>query len=181
MDDKVILLFKSLSDKSRLRIVNCLFKGPMYVELLAETLDLAPSTISFHLKKLEDAGLISSKKDQYYVVYSLKEEMLNLNLKDLLTLSDYQKDMIDAKEQDYKNKVIESFFKYGKLMSIPVQRKKKRIVLEKISEAFEENKQYTEREVNIIIADFNDDFCTLRRGLVEEKLLKREGGIYKKL
>ncbi|MBQ6395266.1 MAG: winged helix-turn-helix transcriptional regulator, partial [Atopobiaceae bacterium] len=50
-----------LSDASRLRIVQSLTRGEMYTELLAERLGLSPSTVSFHLKKLEDAGIVSSR------------------------------------------------------------------------------------------------------------------------
>lgn len=35
-----------------------------------------------------------------------------------------------------------------------------------------------EREVNLIIADFHDDFCTLRRDMISEGLLEREGNVY---
>ena len=35
---------------------------PMYVELLAERLKLSTSTVSFHLRKLLDANIVSSKK-----------------------------------------------------------------------------------------------------------------------
>jgi hypothetical protein len=31
------------------------------------------------------------------------------------------------------------------------------------AKAFDKDRSYTEREVNIIIADFNDDFCTIRK------------------
>ena len=58
------------------------------------------------------------------------------------------------------------------------QRKKERIILEVIVQSFEFDKQYTEREVNIIIADFYDDFCTLRRDMISERLLDREGNLY---
>jgi len=34
---------------------------------------------------------------------------------------------------------------------------------------------YSEREVNMIIADFHDDFCTIRRDMVGERLLGRNG------
>ena len=86
------------------------------------------------------------------------------------------------KERDeaYRKKVIDNFFEYGKLKSIPTQRKKERIVLEEIAKAFEPDRTYTEREVNIIIADFHDDFCTLRRDMVAEKLLIRDKNQYKK-
>jgi len=73
------------------------------------------------------------------------------------------------------------FGDYGKLKAIPTQRKKERIVLEVIAEAFEYDRIYTEREVNIIIADFHDDFCTIRRDMVSEKLLERENSQYKRI
>ena len=52
------------------------------------------------------------------------------------------------------------------------------IVLEVIAEAFEYDRIYTEREVNIIIADFHDDFCTIRRNMVGEGLLARDTSGY---
>ena len=51
---------------------------------------------------------------------------------------------------------------------------KERIVLEVIAEQFEYDRIYTEREVNIIIADFHDDFCTIRRDMISEGLLDRD-------
>ena len=32
--------------------------------------------------------------------------------------------------------------------------------------------------MNLIIADFHDDFCTIRRDMVSERLLGRESGVY---
>ena len=69
---------------------------------------------------------------------------------------------------------INTFFEYGKLKTIPSQKKKKRIVLEVIAQAFEFDRIYSEREVNIIIADFHDDFCTIRRDMIGERLLERD-------
>ena len=73
---------------------------------------------------------------------------------------------------------LDTFFEYGKLKAIPTQRKKERIVLEVIAQAFEYGRIYTEREVNIIIADFRDDFCTIRRDMVGEQLLDRDAKGY---
>ena len=57
-EENALKLFKCLSDTSRLRIVQALTQGEMYTELLAERLELTPSTVSFHMKKLEEAGLV---------------------------------------------------------------------------------------------------------------------------
>ena len=118
-------LFKCLSDMSRLRIVQSLNQGDMYTELLAERLDLTPSTVSFHMKKLEDAGLIVSHKEQYYMVYSLNREVLEKTIYDIAVSEAEQIDEQQKREEAYRRKVISAFFEYGRLRSIPVQRKKK--------------------------------------------------------
>lgn len=178
MFDETILLFKALSDTSRLKIVVNLLEKPSYVELLSERLDLAASTVSFHLKKLEKVGLVTSKKEQYYTMYELNSGVLNSTIVDLIQAKKSDVVLEDERQIAYKEKVLKSFMYYDKLKSIPVQRKKRLIVLEKIIECFEHNKSYTEKEVNDIIKAIYDDFCTIRRELVEEKLLKRMDGIY---
>lgn len=50
--------------------------------------------------------------------------------------------------------------------------------MEEIAKVFEPGRRYTEREVNLLIADFHDDFCTIRRDMISEKLLARDNGIY---
>jgi hypothetical protein len=153
---------------------------PMYVELLAERLGISTSTVSFHLKKLMDANIVSSKKEQYYTVYSLNEEIFSMNLKDLVKDNRKEEEILKQREEQYREKVIDSFFKYDKLKEIPVQKKKKQIILEKIVESFERDMDYTEKEVNLIIADFHDDFCTIRRDLIGFNLMERKDGIYKR-
>lgn len=75
-ENEAIKLFKCLADKSRIQILKSLMQEDMYVERLAERLDLTAPTISFHLKKLEDAGAVESRKEQYYTMYSLKKKYL---------------------------------------------------------------------------------------------------------
>lgn len=179
MEKNCLKIFKCLADKSRLMIINNLMEGPMYVELLSERLGLASSTISFHLKKLEEIKLVYSVKEQYYVVYHLNDEMLSLTLNSLIRIGKPEKDIQTQREEQYRNNVIKAFFEYGKLKSIPVQQKKRKIVLEEIAKKFELGKEYPERDVNIIIADFNDDFCTIRREMIAFKIFSRENGIYK--
>ena len=178
-EEQVIQLFKCLSDKSRLQIVKNLVKEPMYVELLAERLELTPSTVSFHLKKLMDIGLVSSRKEQYYVIYSINRNLLNHPIIDLISIETNETQMQAEREEQYREKVLKNFFHMGKLKNIPVQKKKRRIILEEIAKEFEKEKEYPEKEVNIIIADYHDDFCTIRREMISEHILERNNGIYK--
>ena len=172
-----IRLLKALSDKSRLEVLDRLKGGPSYVEELSAALDLAPSTVHFHLKKLEEAGLIEGNKEQYYMIYTLKGDLLDQSLAQLLDIKG-SSNVAEAREAAYRQTILDHFMVQGKLKSIPVQRKKKRVILDEIGRSFEAGQRYPEKEVNLIIADFHDDFCTLRRELVMEKILKRDHGIY---
>jgi len=177
-ETEAIKLFKCLADKSRLQILKSLSLEDMYVERLAERLGLTPATISFHLKKLADAGAVTSYRNQYYVMYTLRKEVFLCRILDIIQEESDEAAIQIRRDSEYRQKVIDSFFEYGKLKSIPAQRKKKRIILEEITKAFEPGRIYTEREVNILIADFHDDFCTIRRDMISEKLLERENGKY---
>ena len=58
---QAISLFKCLADKSRIQILKSLMEEDMYVERLSKRLGLTPATISFHLKKLVDAGASATR------------------------------------------------------------------------------------------------------------------------
>ena len=175
---EAIKLFKCLSDKSRLQILKSLAIEDMDVERLADRLNLTPATISFHLKKLSDAGAVKSYKRQYYTLYSLCKNVFMTRIIDIINEASDEAAIQDQRDAQYRRRVIESFFEYGKLKSIPAQRKKERIILEEIAKSFEKGRVYSEREVNIMIADFHDDFCTIRRDMIGEGIMERENGNY---
>lgn len=177
-EEKAIALFKCLADRSRLQILKSLAQEDMYVERLAERLALTPATISFHLRKLEAAGAVKGRKEQYYTVYSIDKEVFRLNLLDVISTKSNDVDEQMQRENQYRQKVLDTFFEYGKLKSIPAQRKKKRICLEKIAEDFEGGRGYYEHEVNAIILRFHEDYCTIRRDMISEGIFKREGTVY---
>ena len=66
----------------------------------------------------------------------------------------------------------------GRLLSIPVQRKKRLAVLRWLVEDFQPGRRYEEAEVNRIIGRRHDDFAALRRYLVDEELMQRRRGVY---
>lgn len=176
-----IEVFKVLSDPSRLQIVKLLLNEDMYVEMIASTLDLSSSTISFHLKKLLKVGLVKARKDQYYNIYSLNKDMLKVDLQYMIDHEEAEIEIQQERQDDYKTKVLNTFFEEDKLKSIPVQRKKKIIILEQLTSKFELGKEYKEVEVNNIIKTSHEDFCTLRREFIMEKFFIRDKGIYKRV
>ena len=173
-DAEAIALFKCLADKSRLQILKSLAEEDMYVERLAERLGLSAATVSFHLKKLAEVGAVTSYKTQYYTMYALQEETLRPSMLSLIQADSSEAALQAQRDEAYRQKVLSSFLVYGKLKSIPTQKKKERIVLEELVKAFEYDRLYAEREVNILLADYHDDFCTLRRDMVGEGLLCRD-------
>ncbi|MGN0981089.1 MAG: metalloregulator ArsR/SmtB family transcription factor [Candidatus Avoscillospira sp.] len=177
-ETEAINLFKCLSDKSRLQILKSLALEDMYVERLAERLGITAPTVSFHLKKLADAGAVTSYKSQYYTMYSLNRKIFRTSILDILQEKSDEADEQARRDAEYRQRVLDSFFEYGKLKSIPAQRKKERIVLEKIVGDFEFDRLYPEREVNLIISNYHDDFCTIRRDMISEKLLDRDATGY---
>jgi biotin operon repressor len=179
--EDALKLFKCLSDASRLRIIQSLTQGDMYTELLAERLELTPPTVSFHMKKLEDAGLVVSRKEQYYTVYSLNRDVLEKTLSEVAASEPEQIDEQQKREEVYRQKVISAFFEYDRLRSIPVQRKKKLICYERIAERFEPGRVYEEKEVNAIISPVFEDYCTIRRDMISEGIFRRDGSRYVRL
>lgn len=177
-DTEMLALFKCLADRSRLQILKSLAQEDMYVERLAERLDLTPPTISFHLKKLADAGAVRAYKTQYYTMYALEKSVFMTTILDLLQAQSDESAVQRQRDEAYRQKVLDTFFEYGKLKSIPTQKKKERIILEELVKAFEPGRTYTEREVNITLADYYDDFCTLRRDMIGEGLMAREKQTY---
>lgn len=175
---EAVALFKCLADKSRLQILKSLAIEDMYVERLAERLGLTPSTTSFHLKKLMDAGAVKSYKNQYYTMYSLRGEVFQTKIIDVIREKTDETSLAAERDAAYRQKILRAFFEYGRLKSLPAQRKKKLVVLEEIVKSFEKNRVYTEREVNLIIADYFDDFCTIRRDMISEGLMERSSEGY---
>ena len=68
-----IKVMKALSDPNRVKIVKMLQQKTMCVCEMREALQIAQPSVSKHLKILEDAGLVASKKDGQWVDYYLSD------------------------------------------------------------------------------------------------------------
>jgi ArsR family transcriptional regulator len=67
-------LFHALSDETRLAVVEMLHDGERCVCDLQAALDVAQSRLSFHLKVLKDAGLVTDRKEGRWVHYALSAD-----------------------------------------------------------------------------------------------------------
>jgi ArsR family transcriptional regulator len=66
--------FKALSDPHRLRILDRLRGGEQCVCKLTDLLDTGQSLLSFHLKTLKDAGLVTDRREGRWMHYALNPE-----------------------------------------------------------------------------------------------------------
>lgn len=81
MDTKAVLAgLAALAQESRLAVFRLLIQaGPtgMAASKIAEHLDIAPSSLSFHLKELSHAGLLASRQDGRFVIYTANVDTMN--------------------------------------------------------------------------------------------------------
>ena len=177
LTNELLVFFKAMADANRLRILGLLAQENLTVEQLSEILSLRPSTVSHHLSKLSEVGLVSAKSSSYYNIYQLDNDELEAMAKRLLS-----KDTLPAMASDvdldaYDQKVVSDYsLPGGQLKTIPSQRKKMEAILRYVTRAFQPGDRYTEREVNEILENYHQDTATLRRELIGAGLLERSAG-----
>jgi biotin operon repressor len=177
MSEELVTFFKALADSNRLKIVGLLAERPYSVEELAELLSLKPSTVSHHLARLAEVGLVSSHSESYYNVYQLDQSVLQEKARTMFTQGELSNVVSEVDADAYDKKVIKDYARRdGSLKTLPSQRKKLEAVLRYVVQAFEVEKRYSEKQVNEILARYNEDTATLRRELVGYGLMQREGG-----
>lgn len=72
--DQAVETLKFLSDRNRLRILSTLARAETCVCDLIDELDLPQPLVSYHLRKLRDAGLVRTRRDAQWMYYSLDPE-----------------------------------------------------------------------------------------------------------
>ena len=71
---KMARVFKALGDENRIKILTLLHTGERCACRLQEALNISQPTLSHHMRILQDAGLVSARKDGKWIYYSLSEE-----------------------------------------------------------------------------------------------------------
>lgn len=180
--DTLLAFFKALADPSRLRIIGLLAHDRMTVEDLADELKLTTSTTSHHLKRLTEVGLVGAEPQGYYRYYSLREQNLRdmasrlLGEGDLKELGYPDHPYPDHERGSFEDKVLRAFTDAGRITAFPSQEKKRRVLIDYVSTAFEPGRRYPEKEVNEILERFNEDTAYMRRSMVDYGIMEREGG-----
>lgn len=96
--EKLVDVLKALSDETRLRILNLLYKKELCVCDIMETLQISQAKASRHLIYLKNAGLVKDRKYAQWAYYSMsKDERMkfidSLVFDNLINLELYKKDI----------------------------------------------------------------------------------------
>jgi len=140
---------------------------------IAEITKLSPSTIRFQRFNLRE----KAKQAKIFLALfeMMDEKMKNENMPVVhagATMVD-ERYMITNKETE---KVLTTFFMSidpPVLKTFPPKQKKKLAILKVIVKQFEAGKKYNEKQVNEILRPIFDDYCTIRRYLIEYGFMDR--------
>lgn len=173
--DLLLRFFKALADANRLKIIGLLAQNESSVEELAAMLDISASTVSHHLSKLSDIGLVSARAEGYYSIYRLETDTLEGMAQQLLsgnTLPEVAKNL-DA--EAYERRLLKDCLdEEGAIVQFPTNKRKQDVILRYAAEHFEDGKVYTEKEVNVVIGALFRDIPFLRRYLISFGYLDRK-------
>jgi biotin operon repressor len=169
---------KTLADETRLKMIGLLALKPYCGQELSEHLGVTAPTVSHHIAKLKNLGLVRSVREDNNVYYSLDVDRLHELTKGVLGQEEQPQPR--PVKLDERQKVLATFMdKDGHVKELPVQRKRKLYVLQEILKRFEPGRNYTEKEVNEIIKAVFEDYCTVRREFIMNNYMSRENAIYR--
>ncbi|MDX8290836.1 metalloregulator ArsR/SmtB family transcription factor [Metabacillus indicus] len=177
---KLVTFHKVMGDATRIRILALLAKSPKNGQALSGILGLTPPTITHHLAKLRETGVVTEKRVKNTVYFQVNEKLLqqlSLGMMEIVT-GKGELEMNQEKTGEHAKILGNYLTKDGKLKTIPPQRKRRLIVLYHLAKEFEPGRKYPEKEINDIIKKYHEDFATIRREFIVNHMMYRENSIY---
>lgn len=168
-----------LAEPARLKVFAAVVLGArMPTEIVNRTgLDLRD--VAAALRRLADGGLVELGRDGARPVDGVFQELARASAaRDSSPVEDHG--YTDARAAG----VLRAFVRAGRLLGLPASRGRRVIILEHLVQSFEPGVDYSETEVNAVLAEWAAgsavDHVTLRRYLIDEDLLRRADGIYRR-
>ncbi len=174
---QLLRFFQVFSNESRLKLIGHLANGEKSVGELAELLNLKEPTVSHHLAELKDIGLVSVRAEGTMRIYGLNGKALEAMSKDIFARSNLAA-LVKSSEMTEEEKILRAWVRDGRITGIPTQEKKKQVLIRWLAGQIDPNRRWTEREFSEWLTQFNEDYATLRRYLVDGGYMVRANGIY---
>ena len=145
----ILGFLKLLGDATRLNIMGLLAQQPRSGDELATILNLKPPTVSHHVTKLQDAGLVAVSAQQYYKIYALNPDTLqqyaNLLTPKNLAQRIQMNDTLDANV--YATQILSRWLVDERLQGIPRKVQHKRTVFAWVVDKFATDQRYDEDQM----------------------------------
>ena len=167
-------ILRALADPERLAIAGALAREDASAQQLADAFGLPLKRVRTHLNRLSASGIARLRDDRRG--YRLDHETLRWAAEQVGPPREAGM-ALDAATDD-EEAVLRTFFRNGRLTELPQKRAKRLIVLERIAIEFEPGRHYGEKEVNVVVGRFFNDYAAIRRYLVDEGFLDRDHGVY---
>ena len=185
--EDLLNLLKTLADKSRISILRILNQQEYSVGELAERVNLGEPTVSHHLSRLRQSGLVNLRTAGNQRFYRVNQSGLAYfkKLAAEIEVSPPKTQPVISDDSwiealgwsEEEQKVLKSHTQNGKLVRLPTKQKKMLVILHWLSSLFEAERSYSESEVNQILKDiYEEDYISLRRELIDMGYLRRERG-----
>lgn len=84
---ELTLVFKAISDETRMKIVRLLLEHDYCVRGLARRLGISESAVSQHVKVMKEAGVLVGEKRGYFIHYEVNKAVLLEVAKELTVLA----------------------------------------------------------------------------------------------
>lgn len=159
-----------LGDEGRLRAVAAIVLGARTMDDVAKAGGLSPDEVRRALPRLIAAGIVEDRGGLRVDVESFRNAARERPPR--------RRELPGATPEQAR--VLWNFVENGRLKALPVRASQRRVVLEYLAARFDAGTDYAERDVNELLGRFNDDYASLRRCLVDERLLTRRAGVYRR-
>ncbi len=159
-----------LGNEERLRVVAAIALGARTVDDVARTGELEPESVRRSLPRLIAAGVVEQRAGLQVNVTPFRDAARDR--------APRERELPGATPEQAR--VLRNFVEDGRLRSIPVKAAQRRVVLEYLAGRFDPGVEYSEANVNELLGRFHEDYASLRRYLVDERLLTRHAGVYRR-
>ena len=171
-------ILRVFADPKKVRLLGQLCGDPLPLHTLARAAGLSEAETMALLPTLKEAGLLEETFAEDGFRWRYKPSAIFEALRE--TKAAASPSDLPPGASAFDARVLGDFFVGGRLKTIPVQRKKRAVVLRYLAGKFDTGRTYTEQEVTFLLLNYHEDYASLRREMVDTGLMERANGIYRR-
>lgn len=172
-------ILRVFADPKKVKLLGQLCDDQLPLHTLARAAGLSEAETMGLVQSFQEAGLLEGTFDHDGFRWRYKPSAIFEALRE--TKAAAGPSDLPPGASAFDARVLGDFFVGGKLRSIPVQRKKREVVLRYLAGKFDLDRTYTEQEVSFLLLNYHEDYASLRREMMDTGLMERANGIYRRV